>query len=128
MIRYLTLGDVVGIHDSLILRTRDLAGFLGGEIGRGRIDAAVHRPQWDYYGHLFLKAAVLIESLANNHGFLSANKRTALEAGDAFLRINGYYLDIEADASLDFIKSNMAAGTFTYTIIARWIQKFREKR
>jgi death-on-curing protein len=125
--QYLSFNDVVGIHDLLIQQTGDLPGFMGGEFGRGRVDAAVNRPQWDYYNHLFLKAAVLIESLANNHGFVSANKRTALEAGDTFLRLNGYYLKLDADESLEFIKGNMAAGTFTQDVIAGWILKFREK-
>ena len=126
-LKYLSLGDVVGIHDMLIQQTGDLPGFMGGDYGYGRIDAAVHRPQWDFYGHLWLKAAVLIESLANDHGFVSANKRTALVAGDTFLRRNGYYLKLGVNESLDFIKGNMTAGTFTDDVILTWILKVREK-
>jgi death-on-curing protein len=125
---YLTFDDVVRIHDRVVARSRDLPGFLNGDYGKGRVEAAVSRPQWKYHKHLFTKAAVLMEALGNNHGFVNGNKRTAFVATDAFLRINGYYLDIRADEAQAFIKNNMAGGTFNHEVIARWIQQFREKR
>jgi death-on-curing protein len=128
VLRYLTLDDVVEIHDRIIARTRDLPGFMDGNYGRGRIDAAVNRPQWQYYKHLFMKAAALMDSLANNHGFLSGNKRTALIATDSFLRINGYYLNIETEEAHAFITGSMARGVFNLDTISGWILAVREKR
>lgn len=128
MFEYLTLEDVVEIHDRIISRTRDLPGFLNGEYGRGRIDAAVNRPQWQYHNHLFVKAAALMDSLANNHGFMSGNKRTSLVATDSFLRINGYYLDIETEEAHSFITNSMARGVFNIELISDWILAVREKR
>lgn len=128
MIQYLTLDDVVGIHDRIIARTRDLPGFLNGDYGRGRIDAAVGRPQWQYHKHLFTKAAALMDSLANNHGFVSGNKRTSLVATDSFLRVNGYYLDIETEEAHAFITNSMARGVFNIDTISGWILAVREKR
>lgn len=44
----------------------------------------------DLYPDIFLKAAALMRSLAQNHGFQNANKRTAMMATIMFLEDNGY--------------------------------------
>jgi death-on-curing protein len=44
----------------------------------------------DLYPDIFDKAAVLMRSLAQNHGFVNANKRTAMMAAIIFLEENGY--------------------------------------
>lgn len=44
----------------------------------------------DLYPDILTKAAALMRSLAQNHGFRNANKRTALMATIIFLEENGY--------------------------------------
>ena len=79
---YLTVDDVLGIHELLIKRyggmseTRDM----------GSVQAAVYRPQCGYYQDIIQEACALFESLLINHPFLDGNKRTAFAACDVFLR------------------------------------------
>lgn len=61
------------------------------------LDSALKRPQQSLFGEdayptLHLKAAALLESLAQNHAFHNANKRTALMCTAIFYRYNGYIL------------------------------------
>jgi death-on-curing protein len=44
----------------------------------------------DLFPDIFSKAAALMRSLAQNHGFQNANKRTAMMATILFLEVNGY--------------------------------------
>jgi death-on-curing protein len=44
----------------------------------------------DLYPDIFQKAACLMRSIAQNHGFHNANKRTAVMATIVFLEQNGY--------------------------------------
>lgn len=44
----------------------------------------------DLYPDIYTKAAALMRSLAQNHGFQNANKRTAMMATIIFLEENGY--------------------------------------
>lgn len=61
------------------------------------LDSALNRPYQsafgeDAYPSLHEKAAALLESLAQNHCFHNANKRTAILATAVFYRLNGYQL------------------------------------
>lgn len=61
------------------------------------LDSALKRPQQSLFGEdayptIFDKAAALLESLAPNHAFHNANKRTALMCTALFFRYNGYRL------------------------------------
>lgn len=48
-------------------------------------------------------ASALFESLLFNHAFHDGNERMAFFATDVFLRLNGWKLDVEADAAHNFI-------------------------
>lgn len=59
------------------------------------LDSANNRPKQsefekDVYPKLVEKAAALFESIAKNHAFHNANKRTALASLIIILKINGY--------------------------------------
>lgn len=61
------------------------------------LDSALKRPQQSLFGEdayptIHDKAAALLESLAQNHAFHNANKRTALMCTAVFFRYNGYHL------------------------------------
>ena len=88
---YLDEDDVMGIHDN------QLAKFGGSEGLRSRdgLESAVAQPQMTYgaedlYPDVFLKAAVLAYTIAESQIFIDGNKRTALVAALAFLRVNGH--------------------------------------
>lgn len=52
---------------------------------------------------MYEKAAALFESLAKNHAFHNANKRTALASLIVFLKINHYNWTMEIEEEQDFI-------------------------
>ncbi|WP_010632528.1 type II toxin-antitoxin system death-on-curing family toxin [Sporolactobacillus vineae] len=71
------------------------------------LNSAVNRPKQSAFGSeayptIFKKAAALFQSLAQNHPFFNANKRTAFAALEAFLEKNGFTLSVETQEEIDF--------------------------
>lgn len=73
----------------------------------GLLDSAINRPKqsvfgMDAYPTIYEKAAALFESIAKNHAFHNANKRTALASLIVFLKINHYRWTMGIDEEQDF--------------------------
>ncbi len=115
---YLTVVEVLAIHDALIRR-------YGGKSGvrdPGALESALYRPQTGYYADLVAEAAALLESLAINHPFVDGNKRVAFAVTDVFLRINGHRIrgssgDIHAQ-----LMGMFEAGTFDLAHLEPWLR------
>lgn len=93
MKEYLTLNEVLTIHEELIARY----GGAPGVRDLGAVEAALFRPQSGYYSDIIEEAAALAESLLINHPFVDGNKRLAFAACCIFLEINGFVLNAEPD-------------------------------
>lgn len=90
---YLTLDEVIAIHDDMI----DNYGGSHGIRDIGLVQSAIGRPQAsfggdDLYPTIFDKAAALFHSLIFNHAFVDGNKRTTITTTARFLYRNGYSL------------------------------------
>ena len=96
---YPTVAEAIEIHRQLI----DEFGGSHGLRDRGRLEAAIFRPQMGYYNDLAEEAAAWMESLANNHAFIDGNKRIGFALTDTFLRLNGHYLEVDPVAAHKFI-------------------------
>jgi death-on-curing protein len=116
---YLTIAEVYRMQHRLI----DLFGGIHGVRDKSAVEAAVFRPQTGYYNSLEEEAAALMESLANNHGFLDGNKRIAFTAADVFLRRNGFYLEVDAQDGYAFIAGSMERHEFRFAQILDWIRE-----
>jgi len=86
---------VTYIHDEII----DASGGVKGLHNEGLIRSALARPLHsvggeDAYVTVYEKAAALLDSIANNHGFRDGNKRTAMAAASYFLDIHNIELAI----------------------------------
>lgn len=103
-IEYLTVADVLALHDELLRRYGGAQGIRDA----GSLDSAGYRPQCGYYAGLEEEACALLESLLINHPFMDGNKRTAFAACDVFLRING--------------KVIQAPDTRLYKLMIKWIE------
>ena len=116
---YPTVAEAIEMHRQLI------AEFSGshGLRDRGLLEAAIFRPQTGYYDDLIHEAAALMESLANNHPFLDGNKRISFAATDTFLRINGFYLEIDPVAAHRFITGAITKRKFRIGEIREWINE-----
>ncbi|MBL4954964.1 type II toxin-antitoxin system death-on-curing family toxin [Neobacillus sp. OS1-32] len=73
----------------------------------GLLDSAINRPKQTVFGNdaypsIYEKAAALFESIAKNHAFHNANKRTALASLIIFLKINHYRWTMGIQEEQDF--------------------------
>jgi death-on-curing protein len=104
--RYLSEQEVISINYFLI--DRYSPGEPKGIKDTGLLISSVERPKQtvfgaDAYVDVFEKGAALFESIAKNHCFLNANKRTAFVALLQFLSYNGYHFIMEQQAAEDFV-------------------------
>lgn len=81
------------------------------------LDSALAMPQagfGDSYLHegLVEMAAAYLYHIAMNHPFIDGNKRTALNAADVFLRLNGFRLALTPDDIYDLV-IGVCEGTVT---------------
>jgi prophage maintenance system killer protein len=53
--------------------------------------------------------------------------RIAFALTDVFLRLNGFYLDVQAEAANKFIRGAMSRGEFRFRRIGDWITSNRKK-
>lgn len=114
---YLTVAEAMEMHRLLI----EEFGGMQGLRDRGLLEAAIYRPQNGYYDDLIHEAAALMESLANNHAFLDGNKRISFAVMDTFLRMNGYYLEVECLAAHRFITEAIGKKEFRIRQIREWL-------
>ncbi|MEJ0064719.1 MAG: type II toxin-antitoxin system death-on-curing family toxin [Caulobacteraceae bacterium] len=118
MTDYLTVADVLAIHEDLIARY----GGAEGVRDLGLLEAALFRPQTGYYPDLVAEAAALWESLSQNHPFIDGNKRAAFAATLVFLSINGIELDADADGAWGFLSEHYERGTFEFNALEPWLR------
>ncbi len=86
--RFLTLAEVLHLHDQSLARFGGLAGI--GD--RGLLESALASAKntfWYGSGGWFEIAAAYAFHIAEAQAFLDGNKRTAAAAAIAFLRLNG---------------------------------------
>jgi death-on-curing protein len=119
MPEFLTVAEVYRMQHRLI----ELFGGRYGVRDRGAVESAVFRPQTGYYNCIEEQAAALMESPANNHGFIDGNKRIAFTAADVFLRRNGFYLEVEGIDGHAFIDGSIARHEFRFAQILVWIRQ-----
>ncbi|MFO7698507.1 MAG: type II toxin-antitoxin system death-on-curing family toxin [Anaerolineae bacterium] len=120
---YLTLHEVLLLHARLIQRTggapglRDL-GLLESELARMRatFEGA------DLYPGLWLKGAVLLHALCQNHPFVDGNKRVAFAAVGLFVEINGYALRATHDQAQTLMRA-VATAQIDVEGIAAWLSQ-----
>ena len=114
---YLTVAEALEMHRQLIEE-------FGGSHwlrDQGGLEAAIFRPQIGYYNNLAEEAAALMESLANNLAFVDGNKRVSFALTDTFLRLNGFYLQVDPIPAHNFITEAIAKGEFRFGLILDWI-------
>ena len=114
-----TIEEVIEFHDALISE-------FGGATGvrdEGALASAIMRPQMGYYDTLIEKAAALMESLAMNHPFVDGNKRTAFAVTEAFLRMNGYFIECASENAYAFFMQLFETNSFRFAELAAWLDE-----
>ena len=119
---YLSPHQVLFLHARLIEET----GGSHGVRDMGLMLSALGRPQAtfedeDLHPTIYVKAAVLADSLINNHPFVDGNKRTGIGAAVLFLSINGHVLTASNEELLN-ITMRMAQKKTQYDEVAAWFE------
>jgi death-on-curing protein len=121
--RYLSLGEVVDLHRSLLQAT----GGAPGIRDVGALESAVAQPKatfdgGDLYATLIEKAAALAFSLVQNHPFVDGNKRVGHAAMETFLVLNGSEIDAPVDDQ-ERLMLDLAAGQIGRGELIDWLRQ-----
>ena len=116
---YLTVAEIYQMQHVLI----DSFGGLHGVRDQNAVEAAVFRPQTGYYNSIEEEAAALMESLANNHGFIDANKRIAFAAAATFLEVNRFLLEVDPLDGYEFIHGSLDRHEFRFPKLVDWTRE-----
>jgi death-on-curing protein len=124
---YVSIGDVLAIHQTLI----ELYGGSNGVRDIGLVESAIARPQaafggYDAYPTLFEKAAVLMQGLIKNHGFVDGNKRTGTAVMSIFIKLNGRKLHL-SDTQLEDLAVKVAEDKLDLESLTAWLKKYSKK-
>jgi death-on-curing protein len=115
------------IHDEII----DASGGVKGIHNEGLVRSALARPLQsaggtDAYATTFEKAAALLSSIANNHGFRDGNKRTAMAAASYYLDLNDIDLNITNEEYETFML-HVVNDKPSVEVIGKWLNDHSEK-
>ena len=90
------------------------------------------RPYCGYYRPIEKKAAALVHSLALNHGFVDANKRTALSMMGVLLWRSGYTLRFSseqvANREIERMILDVVEHRMDFEQLVEWIRTRRRRR
>lgn len=119
--RYLTLNEVLTLHDRLIAQT-------GGSFGvrdLDRLESSLAQPRMTFdgaelYPTLAEKAATLGFSIIQNHPFLDGNKRTGHAAMEIFLFLNGFEIQSSTDEQ-EKVVLQVASGMMSREQFSNWV-------
>jgi death-on-curing protein len=119
--RYLSLAEVLVLHDRIITHSGGAAGLRD----LGSLESALAQPRAtfdgvDLYPSLAEKAAALAYSLVGNHPFVDGNKRIGHAALETFLVLNGFELEATVDDAESLFLA-LAAGTVPRPELTAWV-------
>ena len=119
--RWLTPEMVAAIHDEAIYEFGGLAGVRDA----GLLESAVNRPRnrlaYASQSTLLELAGSLCFGITKNHPFIDGNKRTALLATRAFLKLNGRLLEPREDEEV-LVMIDLADGRIEEAALAPWLE------
>jgi len=121
--RYVTLGEVVALHRSIL----EGSGGASGIRDLGALESALAQPRATFDGidlheSIQAKAAALGFSLALNHPFIDGNKRVAHAAMEVFLLLNGFEIVAPVDEQ-EQLMLELAAGKVSRQQLAEWLER-----
>lgn len=120
---FLSLEDVLEIHAAQL----DRYGGQDGVRDRGLLLSAMAQPEMSFAGEflhedLFAMAAAYAFHIAENQPFIDGNKRTAFQAADVFLMLNGF--DLPASKRWQVAMIDIAKRTLDKAGLALLFRKF----
>ena len=125
--RYLTLGEVVELHQRLLTQT----GGASGIRDLGLLESALAQPKATFGGAdlhptLVDKAAALGFALVANHAFVDGNKRVGHAAMEVSLLLNAHEIDASVDEQ-ERVMLDVASAAMDRAGLAQWLDKYVKK-
>jgi death on curing protein len=122
MIRYLTLAEVLELHERVI----EQSGGTRGVHDQNGLVSAIVQPMMafggqDLYPTTAEKGAALAFSIVMNHPFVDGNKRVGHAAMETFLVLNGYEIKAATDEQ-ETVFLNLATGTLERQDFLDWLR------
>jgi death on curing protein len=122
-IEFLTLEDVLALHDELIQRYGGTPGLRDA----GLLEAALAMPQAGFSSQYFHEfphemAAAYLFHLARNHAFIDGNKRVALACAILFFKINHVSYSITEEEAVK-LTLGTASGNMDKSAVKAFFQK-----
>jgi death on curing protein len=122
--RYLTLNEVLAVHDQVMRQSGGAIGVLS----LPALESALAQPRMtfggeDLYPTLVEKAAALGYSLIANHPFVDGNKRTGHAAMEVFLMLNGCEIQASVDEQ-ERVILQVAAGEMKREGFTEWLRGY----
>lgn len=117
-IQFLSVDEALEIHRRLIEE-------FGGKPGvrdLGLLDSVLFRPRSGHYEDVAEMGAALFESTLANRPFVDGNRRMAFFGTDVFLRLNGWWLDVDPGAAFSFMDHILKARMCDFKNILPRIQ------
>ena len=120
--RYLTLAEVLELHQLLVQRTGGAAGVRDfGALESAIAQARLSFQGADFYPEIEDKAAALGYSIISGHPFVDGNKRVGHAAMEVLLLLNNRRLDASVDDS-EHIVLEIANGRCSRDQLAHWLR------
>jgi len=122
-VRYLTVEEVHRIHDEII---KEDEGSTAGVVNEGNVDYALdfirHGGSGQKHETVPEKAAHLMRLIASGHEFADGNKRTALNATETFLALNGYRFEYGEEVRV-LLRDFATEGEVDMDHVVRYIEE-----
>ncbi|PCJ16137.1 MAG: type II toxin-antitoxin system death-on-curing family toxin [Candidatus Cloacimonadota bacterium] len=118
MIDYLTIVEVLSIHENLI----NVYGGSHGIRDMGALESSLFRPQSGYYSDVIQQASALWESLSQNHPFIDGNKRVSFACVYTFLLNNDIEITANSDEVYNFMMKLFENSTFNFEHLDKWLR------
>jgi death on curing protein len=121
--KWVSTESVIEIHKMVI----DSTGGSQGVRSLGALESALNSPLatfngTDLYPDIVDKAAMLLNSITNNHPFIDGNKRTAFVVIATILEDNGYKTHFTQEEVVSFMLQ-IAQGNVNQSEIKQWLEK-----
>ncbi|MBI1777606.1 MAG: type II toxin-antitoxin system death-on-curing family toxin [Proteobacteria bacterium] len=123
-----TVRDVKeGQFDAIQRSIEKGSGGIHGVLSEALIESAVARAYCGYFPEIWQKAAVLLQGISKNHGFVDGNKRAATHAMMTLLSKSGYALvnddpTEEQQKELEDVIVAVADSKMTLEELMNWIR------
>ena len=115
--------DAIVAHEMVL----NVSGGRSGILSEASLLSALARPYCGYFDTLEEKAAVLMEAVVQNHGFVDGNKRSAVFLAFTMIQLSGFEIlpissNEDVDLQMEDLAVELAKGVIKSNAIIDWLK------